>query len=106
MIPSSAWRSAISAGTLLRFLIFAGRSIYRPPDQWDSRWLTCNDVHPQERSLRGGITQNAVLKALPIFEAANAAGAAEPIFTDLHQCTMAAPEGMPTAGDELIEQVL
>jgi len=96
----------VSVGSLLLSLIHAGRSICRPPDQWDSRWLTCNDVHLQERSLRGGMTQNAVLEALPIFEAANAAGAAEPVFTDLHQCTMAAPEGMPTAGDELIKQVL
>jgi len=96
----------MSAGSLLLSLILAVRSSYRPPDQWDSRWPTCNDVHPQERSLRGNITQNAVLEALPIFEAANAAGAAEPVFTDLHQRTMAAPEGMPTAGDELIKQVL
>ena len=54
----------------------------------------------QERWLRGDTRHHAVLKALPIFEAANAAGAAEPVFADLHQCMLAAPQGMPTAALE------
>ena len=29
--------------------------------------------------------------------AANATGAAKPVFRDLHQCSLAAPDGMPTA---------
>ena len=54
----------------------------------------------QERWLRGDTRHHAVLKALPIFEAASAAGAAEPVFADLHTCTLAAPLGMPTAALE------
>ena len=41
-----------------------------------------------------------LLKALPLFEAANAAGAAEPAFKDLHQLKLAAPELMPAAALE------
>ena len=54
----------------------------------------------QERWLRGDTRHHSVLKALPIFEAANAVGAAEPVFADLHQCMLAAPLGMPTAALE------
>ena len=41
-----------------------------------------------------------LLKALPIFEAANAAGAAEPAFSNLHRLTLAAPTRMPAAALE------
>lgn len=54
----------------------------------------------QERWLRGDTRLHTVLKGLPIFEAANAAGAAEPAFRDLHQCSLAAPQGMPAAALE------
>ena len=51
----------------------------------------------QARWLRGDTQHQALLKNMPLFEAANAIGAAEPIFRDLHQCSLAAPDGMPTA---------
>ncbi len=41
-----------------------------------------------------------LLKALPIFEAANAAGAAELAFRNLQELMLAAPERMPAAALE------
>ena len=51
----------------------------------------------QARWLRGDIQHRVVLKNMPLFMAANAVGAAKPVFRDLHQCSLAAPDGMPTA---------
>ncbi len=51
----------------------------------------------QARWLRGDTQHQALLQNMPLFEAANATGAAEPVFRDLHQCSLAAPDGMPTA---------
>ena len=51
----------------------------------------------QARWLRGDTERQALLKNMPLFEAANATGAAKPVFRDLHQCSLAAPDGMPTA---------
>ena len=63
--------------------------------------LIAQDCHcaalMQARWLRGGTQHQALLKTMPLFEAANAIGAAKPIFRDLHQCSLAAPDGMPTA---------
>ena len=41
-----------------------------------------------------------LLKALPIYEAANVTGAPEPVFKDLHELKLAAPERMPAAALE------
>ena len=54
----------------------------------------------QERWLQGDARLQGLLKALPIFEAANAADAQKPAFSDLHELTLAAPERMPAAALE------
>lgn len=62
--------------------------------------LTQVALHLQERWLQGDTCLKGLLKALPIFEAANAVEAQEPAFKDLHELTLAAPERMPAAAME------
>ena len=57
-------------------------------------------MHLQERWLHGNTHLVVLLKALPVYEAANAAGAPEPVFKDLHELKLAAPERMPAAALE------
>ena len=100
LIPYSAWLPSLLRGDNLHWqplditpyhchLVHSFRFLAR----WICHLATADSsaLHLQERWLHGNTRLMELLKALPIFEAANAAGAAEPAFKDLRELTLAAP---------------
>ena len=93
-----------SWGMLLRRMLQESTCMHAPgcvPGRGTMGPFVSQDCHRtvlmQARWLRGDTQHQSLLKILPLFEAANATDTAKPVFRDLHQCNMAAPDGMPTA---------